>query len=140
MTTHAQRDPDYGYTRHLPGVPPAEARERITAALKEEGFGILTEIDVAATLKTKLDVDFRPYVILGACNPQLAHRALGAELAIGLLLPCNVVVWEEDGGSVVSIAKPEAMFEIVGRADVQPVADEAGERLRRALDRLGAPA
>ena len=140
MTTHAQSDPDYGYTRHLPGVPHAEARERITAALKEEGFGILTEIDVAATLKTKLDVDFRPYVILGACNPQLAHRALGAELAVGLLLPCNVCVWEEDGGSVVSIAKPEAMFEIVGRPDVQPVANEAGERLRRALDRLGAPA
>jgi uncharacterized protein (DUF302 family) len=140
MTAHAQADPAYGYTRHLPGTPPAEARERIIAALKEEGFGILTEIDVAATLKTKLDVDFRPYVILGACNPQLAHRALGAEIGIGLLLPCNVCVWEDEGGSVVSIAKPEAMFEIVGRPDVQPVADEAGERLRRALDRLDAPA
>jgi uncharacterized protein (DUF302 family) len=140
MTTHASTDPHYGYTRHLPGVAPAAARERIIAALKEEGFGILTEIDVAATLKTKLDVDFRPYVILGACNPQLAHRALGAEIGIGLLLPCNVCVWEDDGGSVVSIAKPEAMFEIVGRPDVQPVADEAGERLRRALDRVDASA
>ena len=136
MHTPVQTDPEYGYTLHLPGTTLAEARERITAALKEEGFGILTEIDVAATLKTKLDVDFRPYVILGACNPPLAHRALTEELGIGLLLPCNVCVWEEEGGSVVSIAKPEAMFELVGRADVQPMAEEAGRRLRSALDRL----
>lgn len=130
----------YGFGTTLQGVGFDDAVQRVTDALKEEGFGVLTEIDVQATLRKKLDADFRRYVILGACNPQLAHRALGAELAIGLLLPCNVVVWEEDGGSVVSIAKPEAMFEIVGRPDVQPVADEAGERLRRALDRLGAPA
>jgi len=136
MPTPAQTDPDYGYTLHLNGVTFEDARERITAALKEEGFGILTEIDVQATLKAKLDADFRRYVILGACNPPLAHRALSEELGIGLLLPCNVCVWEEDGGAVVSIAKPEAMFEIIGREDVKPLADEASARLRRALDRL----
>lgn len=135
MNRPAQADPHYGYTAHLEGVPFQDARERIIAALKDEGFGILTEIDVSATLKNKIDVDFRKYAILGACNPQLAHRALGAELGIGLLLPCNVCVWEDDGGSVVSIAKPESMFEIVGRPDVKPIADEAGARLRRALER-----
>lgn len=136
MTHAAPGDPEYGYTTHLRGVSFDDAKARITAALKEEGFGILTEIDVQATLKAKLDADFRRYVILGACNPPLAHRALTGELGIGLLLPCNVCVWEEDGGSVVSIAKPEAMFAIVDRPDVKPVADEAGARLRRALDRL----
>lgn len=140
MTHAAPGDPEYGYTSHLRGVSYADAKARITAALKEEGFGVLTEIDVAATLKAKIDADFRPYVILGACNPTLAHRALGAELGVGLLLPCNVCVWEEDGGSVVSIAKPEAMFEIVGRPDVRPIADEAGQRLRRALERVTAAA
>lgn len=134
METHNSTDPAYGYTAHLGGVPFDAARSKITEALKSEGFGILTEIDVTATLKAKLNRDFRRYVILGACNPQLAHRALEAELGIGLLLPCNVCVWEEDGGSVVSIARPDAMFEIVKRDDIQPVAREADERLRRALD------
>lgn len=133
-------DPRYGYTTHLDGVPFDVARARITDALKTEGFGILTEIDVTATLKAKLNRDFRRYVILGACNPQLAHQALEADLGIGLLLPCNVCVWEEETGSVVSIARPDALFELVGRDDIQPVAHEAGERLRRALDRVGAPA
>jgi uncharacterized protein (DUF302 family) len=127
-------DPAYGYTAHLGGVPFDAARTRITEALKAEGFGVLTEIDVTATLKAKLNRDFRRYVILGACNPQLAHRALEAELGMGLLLPCNVCVWEDDGGSVVSIARPDAMFEIVNREDVQPVAEEAGRRLQRALE------
>jgi uncharacterized protein (DUF302 family) len=120
-------------------VPFDQARGRIVEALKNEGFGVLTEIDVKSTLKTKLDRDFRRYVILGACNPQLAHRALEAELGIGLLLPCNVCVWEEEGGSVVSIARPGAMFEVVNRQDVQPVAEEADQRLRRALAQV-APA
>lgn len=137
MDSPNNNDPAYGYTAHLAGVPFNDARARITEALKSEGFGILTEIDVAATLKTKLDRDFRPYVILGACNPQLAHRALEAELGIGLLLPCNVCVWEEEGGSVVSIARPDAMFKIVNREEIQPVADEADQRLRRALEQVG---
>jgi uncharacterized protein (DUF302 family) len=118
------------------GVSFDEACARTVAALKQEGFGVLTEIDVKSTLKSKLDREFRRYVILGACNPQLAHRALEAELGMGLLLPCNVCVWEEDGGSVVSIARPEAMFQIVNREDVQPVAQEADERLRRVLDKI----
>ena len=136
MHASASADPSYGHTAHLRGVPFDEARARTVDALKNEGFGVLTEIDVKSTLKAKLDRDFRRYVILGACNPQLAHRALEAELGIGLLLPCNVCVWEEEGGSVVSIARPEAMFELVNRQDVQPVAREADQRLRRALEQI----
>ena len=117
-------------------VPYEEAVERVTAALKEEGFGVLTEIDVKATLKKKLDADFRKYAILGACNPPLAHRALSAELEIGLLLPCNVIVYEEDGGSVVSIVDPLSMLGIVQSPELQPVADEAGARLERVAKAL----
>jgi uncharacterized protein (DUF302 family) len=138
MHATAPTDPSYGYTAHLPGVSFDEARARTVGALNNEGFGVLTEIDVKSTLKAKLDRDFRRYVILGACNPQLAHQALEAELGVGLLLPCNVCVWEEEGGSVVSIARPEAMFELVNRQDVQPVAREAGQRLRRALAQIAA--
>lgn len=132
--THA--DPTYGLTARLPGVAFEDARARVTDALKQEGFGVLTEIDVKATLKAKIDRDFRKYVILGACNPHLASRALDADLAIGLLLPCNVCVWEENGGSVVSIARPDAMFQVVDNPAVKPVADEADERLRRAIARI----
>lgn len=134
MITDTQSDPAYGYTAHMHGVSFEDARARMADALKQEGFGILTEIDVQATLKAKLDRDFRKYVILGACNPQLAHRALEAELGIGLLLPCNVCVWEEEGGSVVSIARPQAMFGLVQNEALQPVVDDADQRLRRALD------
>lgn len=140
MPPSAPADPSYGYTAHLPGVTFDEARTRTVEALKNEGFGVLTEIDVKSTLKAKLDRDFRRYVILGACNPHLAHRALEAELGIGLLLPCNVCVWEEEGGSVVSIARPEVMFEMVNREDVQPVAQEADQRLRRALEQIASVA
>ena len=136
MQTASNNDPAYGYTAHLAGVLFDDARARITRALQSEGFGILTEIDVTATLKAKLDRDFRRYVILGACNPHLAHRALEEELAIGLLLPCNVCVWEEEGGSVVSIARPDAMFQVVNRDEIKPVAQEADQRLRRALQHL----
>jgi uncharacterized protein (DUF302 family) len=140
-SSHAsQADPSYGHTVHLPGVSFDDSRARVTEALKDEGFGILTEIDVKATLKAKLDLDFRRYVILGACNPTLAHRALDGEIGIGLLLPCNVCLWEEDGGTVVSIARPDAMFQVVKNDAVQPVADEADTRLRRALARLTAKA
>jgi uncharacterized protein (DUF302 family) len=129
-------DPAYGYTVHLAGVPFDQARTRAVDALKAEGFGVLTEIDVKSTFKTKLDLDFRRYVVLGACNPQLAHRALQAELGIGLLLPCNVCIWEENAGSVVSIGRPDVMFQLVNRQDVQPVAAEADQRLRRVIERL----
>lgn len=140
MHATAPTDPSYGYTAHLRGVPFDEALARTVDALKNEGFGVLTEIDVKSTLKAKLDRDFRRYVILGACNPQLAHRALEAELGIGLLLPCNVCVWEEEGSSVVSMARPEAMFELVNRQDVRPVAEETDQRLRRALEQIASSA
>ena len=112
----------------------AEAVEKTTAALKDEGFGVLTTIDVKATMKEKLDLDREPYMILGACNPTLAHRALEAEPEIGLLLPCNVIVHEQDGKTVVSIVDPNAMLGVApGNADLQNVAAEASERLRRVV-------
>lgn len=131
---HTHSDPPYGYTAHMRGVSFEDARARVTDALKREGFGILTEIDVQSTLKAKLDRSFRKYVILGACNPHLADRALEAELGIGLLLPCNVCVWEEENGSVVSIARPQAMFDLVRNEALQPIVDDADQRLRRALE------
>ncbi len=117
-------------------VPYEEAVERVIATLKEEGFGVLTEIDVKATLRKKLDADFRKYVILGACNPNLAHQALQQELELGLLLPCNVIVYEEDGGSVVSIVDPLTMLGVVENPALQPIADEATERLQRVVKKL----
>jgi uncharacterized protein (DUF302 family) len=117
-------------------APYEEAMERVTVALKAEGFGVLTEIDVKATMKKKLDAEFRKYAILGACNPPLAHRALITELEIGLLLPCNVIVYEEDGGSVVSIVDPISMLGVVDSPALKPVADEARARLERVAKAL----
>jgi len=115
------------------------AVEQVTAALKEQGFGVLTEIDVKATMKKKLDVDFQKYVILGACNPPLAHRALSAEPAIGLLLPCNVIVYEDEaGGSVVSLVDPIAMLGFVDNPALAPVAQEARTRLEKVAAALAA--
>jgi len=132
----ASYDVPYGYTRELPGATFEQAVERVTAALKNEGFGVLTTIDVKDTLKKKLGVDFRRYLILGACNPQLAHRALGTELGIGLLLPCNVTVFEGDGGEiVVQIIKPQSMFEVVRKSGLEPLVAEADAKLKRALER-----
>ena len=127
----------YGFARRLAGTTFERSVEKVTAALTREGFGVLTEIDVRDTLKRKLGVDFRRYVILGACNPHLAHRALGADPQIGLLLPCNVVVQEApDGGVVVSIADPKAMFTLVDSKEIAPVVEEADQRLRRVLASL----
>ena len=123
-------------TRHLPGVAFDEAVRRVTEALKAEGFGVLTEIDVRETLKKKLDVDYPPYVILGACNPELAHRALSADPYIGLLLPCNVIVMEAADATTVSIADPRAMFRIVENPEVAPIADEVEAKLKRALSQI----
>jgi uncharacterized protein (DUF302 family) len=119
-------------------LPYEQALERAIEELKKEGFGILTSIDVKQTLKQKLDKDFRKYTILGACNPPLAHRAFEAELEIGLLLPCNVVVYEtEPGRSVVSAMAPIAAMGMVGgNPALKDVAREADERLRRALKSL----
>ena len=113
------------------------ADARVRDELKKEGFGILTEIDVKSTLREKLDVDFRPYRILGACNPPLAHQALSAETDIGLLLPCNVIVYEaEDGGSVVSVLDPVQQLGVAGRDDMEPLAQEVRARMERVLQAL----
>lgn len=110
-----------------------EAIAQVTAALKEVGFGVLTRIDVKETFRAKLDVDFRPYVILGACNPHLAHEALTAEPQLGLLLPCNVVVQEHEDGIEVSFVRPDAMFSMVDNPELNEAAGAAGERLEQAL-------
>lgn len=127
----------YGMKITLP-MSHAAATESAREALAREGFGILCEIDVAATLKKKLDVDVPPYVILGACNPPLAHQALTAEPDIGLLLPCNVIVYAtgESDRTVVAALDPVRALEITGNDDVRPVADAVRDRLRRVLDSL----
>jgi uncharacterized protein (DUF302 family) len=118
-------------------VPYETAIEKTTAALKEEGFGVLTEIDVKATLKNKLDVDFRRYVILGACNPKLAYQAFQNELEIGLLLPCNVIVYEtEPGQCAVSIIDPLSMMGVVHSRPMEEVAQQAREKLDRVINAL----
>ena len=127
------KENDFGMYRSLPGVGYDAAVERVEAALQQEGFGILTRIDVWETLKKKIDVDFRPYVILGACNPPLAHRALSAEDTIGLMLPCNVVVAETSSGSEVAIARPSVMMTVADAEGLEAVAEEAQARLERAL-------
>ena len=125
----------YGFRKYL-DIPYTEAITRVTEALKEEGFGILTTIDVKDTLKKKLNVDSKPYVILGACNPHLAHQALTVEPEIGLLLPCNVIVYEEGAGSVVAIVDPQAMLGVVGNPALEAIAQEARTRLERVLEVL----
>ena len=111
--------------------------EQVTEALKVEGFGILTEIDVQATMKKKLDIDQRPYKIIGACNPSLAHQAIEAEPDIGLLLPCNVVVREEEDSSItVAFMDPEAVLSLVNRDDVAHLAKEVRSRLERVKQSL----
>jgi uncharacterized protein (DUF302 family) len=128
----------FGFEVRLEG-PFDEALERVGAALKEQGFGVLTRIDVKGTLKEKLDVDFRDYVILGACNPKLAHRALTARPEVGLLLPCNVTVERDDGGVVVTIADPQVMMGVggfEGDEAVAAVASEARELLTAAAAAL----
>jgi uncharacterized protein (DUF302 family) len=130
-------DVPYAITRRLINVSLDEARTRATQALQAEGFGVLTEIDVQATLKIKLGVETAPYVILGACNPKLAHAALQKEPAIGLLLPCNVVLAQDGSDVVVSAASPKSMFAIVGtEASLLAIADDAEQRLRRVIENV----
>ena len=130
----AQTTP-YGMSTTVP-LEYGVAVERARTALAAEGFGILAEIDVAATLKNKLNVDFRPYVILGACNPPLAHRALMAERDIGLLLPCNVVIYaaDEPGHSVVAAMDPVQALQLTRNPNIGPIADDVRARLQRMLE------
>ncbi len=124
----------YGFSRTVP-FPPAEAEARLREALSQVGFGILTEIDVRETLKAKLDVDFRPYRILGACNPPLAHKALTAEEQVGLLLPCNVIVYagDEEGTSVIAALDPVGQLGAAGNPALGELARDAEARLDQAL-------
>lgn len=119
----------------LPGAL-ADVRPRVEEALKAEGFGVLTEIDVQATLKAKLGVERTPYVILGACNPPLAHRALEADPSVGALLPCNVVLREDGGDTIVELMDPLSALEILTSDDIRPAAQEARLRLERVASAL----
>lgn len=130
-------DPSYGIVRRLPRTAFADAVTATREALATEGFGVLTEIDVAGTLKKKLGVDLPPYVILGACNPPMAHRALQVDAAVGLLLPCNVVVADDEaGGSTVAALDPRSLFQVAGQPGMTELAEDIRARLERVLDRL----
>jgi uncharacterized protein (DUF302 family) len=117
-------------------LPYEAALEKVTSALKAEGFGVLTSIDVKETMKKKLDVDFRKYTILGACNPPLAHKALTARPDVGLLLPCNVIVYEEGNTTVVNIIDPLSMTNFIQDPVLESVAEEARQRLKRVSDAI----
>lgn len=122
----------YGFSRTV-SLPYERAIERVTEELKKEGFGVLTTIDVKETLKKKLDVDFPKYIILGACNPPFAHKSLLADDQMGLLLPCNVVVQEKDGQTMVSVFDPMVMLKVMDNEQIRPIAEEVQQRLRRVL-------
>lgn len=117
-------------------LPFEQALEVVTAALKAEGFGVLTEIDVKAALKKKIDVDFRRYLILGTCNPHLAHQSLTSELEIGLLLPCNVIVYEDEDSTVVSMMDPQVLVMLSENPALLPLMTEAHARFERVLAAL----
>jgi len=112
------------------------AIEKVTEELQKNGFGILTEIDVKATMKKKLDIDRPNYKILGACNPPLAHKALAEEIEIGLLLPCNVIVYEKDDNVHVAAIDAKAMFKVVDRDDIEPIADEVNGKLKNVIENI----
>lgn len=136
MSAQQPQHSTYGFSKTL-NVPYKEAVEKTRAALKEEGFGVLCEIDIKEKLKEKLGVDFRNYVILGACNPPLAYETLQEEINIGLLLPCNVIVYEEeDGRTVVSAVDAAKMLSVVGNPKLESTAGKVNEKLRNVIDSL----
>ncbi|TSA23387.1 DUF302 domain-containing protein [bacterium] len=126
----------YGFSKTV-SLPYEQAIEKVTEELKKEGFGVLTTIDVRDTLKKKLDVDINKYVILGACNPPFAHKALIAEEQIGLLLPCNVIVYEKNGRTIVAAFDPMTMATLVENDALKSIAEEVTIRLRRVINSLG---
>ncbi|MBE0538288.1 MAG: DUF302 domain-containing protein [Ignavibacterium sp.] len=111
-----------------------QAIEKVTEELKKEGFGVLTTIDVKDTLKKKIDVDFKKYTILGACNPKLAHGGLQAEEELGLLLPCNVIVYEKNDKTIVSVFDPQIMTLVIENPNIKPIAEEVKNKLQRVLE------
>ena len=125
----------YGFSKTV-DLPYEQAIEKVTDELKKEGFGVLTSIDVKETLKQKINVDFKKYVILGACNPPIAHKALQEEEELGLLLPCNVIVYEKDNSTRVSIFDPMVMTWILENDNMKPIATEVQERLQRVLNAI----
>ena len=129
----------YGYTKSLGKIDFAEAEQKVVVALKSQGFGVLTEIDVQATMREKLGEETGPYLILGACNPPLAHRGLSVEPSLGLLLPCNVTVRRPAGEqTVVEVVDPSMLVELSGNSELAAVAEDATTRLRAALDATSA--
>lgn len=129
-------DVGYGYARSV-GISFEAAVHQAQEALKSEGFGVLCEIDIKDKLKEKIGVDFTKYLILGACNPSLAYNALQQEMNIGLLLPCNVVVYEKDGKSFVAAVDAAKMLTMVGNPALEPTARQVNEKLRRVIDKIG---
>lgn len=125
----------YGFSKTI-DLPFEQAIDKVTEELKKEGFGVLTTIDVKETLKKKIDVDFKKYTILGACNPPIAHKALQEEEELGLLLPCNVVVYEKDDKTRVSIFDPMVMTWVIENDNMKPIATEVQERLQRVLNAI----
>jgi uncharacterized protein (DUF302 family) len=126
---------NYGFSKTV-DLSFEDTINKVTEELKKEGFGILTTIDVKETLKNKIDVDFKKYTILGACNPPLAHKALLAEEEIGLLLPCNVIVYEKDDKSAVSVFDPSLMSKVVENEKMNPIAEEVKEKLQRVFNNI----
>ena len=126
---------NYGFSKTL-DIPFEQAIEKVTAELKKEGFGVLTSIDVKETLKQKINVDFKKYTILGACNPPIAHKALQEEEELGLLLPCNVIVYEKDNKTNVSFFDPMVMTWVIDNDNMKPIAGEVKEKLQKVLEAL----
>lgn len=133
IVTHTETD--YGFSKKV-NLSYEQALEKVTDELKKEGFGVLTSIDVKETLKTKIDKDFKKYMILGACNPSMAYKALNAEEELGLLLPCNVIVYESGSNTIVSVFNPMVMTRIIENKNLEPIAKEVKEKLERVIEAL----